>query len=173
RESGRSSPASAVSARSAARRSAACRRPGVHGSASPRAQRSSSRQKASAEASQARSCATRRAPVASRGACSVSTSAQLRERVALTSGLPRGSPAARARRRRTAAPGGGQARPERRSYLDDDGEDHRPAAGAVVDELAEPVVQVLLEQLDLEDVVGQAGVEDLVCLLAHLLQEGP
>ena len=63
RPSGSSRPTSAVSTRSAARRNAAWRRPGVHGSASPRAQRSSSRQNESAATSQARSCAITRRPV--------------------------------------------------------------------------------------------------------------
>ena len=36
--------------------------------------------------------------------------------------------------------------------LDDDGEDHRPPAGAVVDELADGVVDVLLEELQLAHV---------------------
>ena len=38
----------------------------------------------------------------------------------------------------------------------------------VVDELTEPVVDVLLQQLDLADVVGQQLAHDLVRLLAHL-----
>ena len=37
------------------------------------------------------------------------------------------------------------------SNLDDDREDHRSAAGAVVDQLADLVVQVLLDELDLVD----------------------
>ena len=41
------------------------------------------------------------------------------------------------------------------SDLEHDRQDHRSAAGTVVDELADAVVQVLLEQLDLGDVVGQ------------------
>ena len=39
--------------------------------------------------------------------------------------------------------------------LDDHGEHHRPAAGAVVDDAAEGVVQVLLQKLDLGHVVGE------------------
>jgi hypothetical protein len=44
---------------------------------------------------------------------------------------------------------------EARSDFEHDRQDHRPAAGAVVYELPDSVVQVLLEQLDLADVAGQ------------------
>src|SRR4029078_11677046 len=47
--------------------------------------------------------------------------------------------------------------------------DHRPAVGAVVDELTDLVVQVLLEELDLADVVLQGPLQHAVRLVAHLL----
>lgn len=50
--------------------------------------------------------------------------------------------------------------------LDDDRQDHRPAAGAVVDDLSERFVQVLLEELYLGHVVGEEIGEDAVRLLA-------
>ena len=55
--------------------------------------------------------------------------------------------------------------------LDHDRKDQRPAAGAVVHELADSVVEVLLEQLDLEDVLGQAAVEHLLGLRSHLVHQ--
>src|SRR5206468_9340737 len=57
------------------------------------------------------------------------------------------------------------------SYFDHDGEDHRAAAGAVVDELAETVVDVLLDQLDLADVVLEQLADDVVRLLTQLAQQ--
>src|ERR1700704_4108675 len=128
RPSGRSSPASAVSTRSAAWRKAATRAPAVDGLASPRAQLSSNRQNARAAASTAVSWAISRRDVPS-SACAASASAQ--------SGII-----------------------ECPLDLDDDRQDHRPPARAVVDELPDPVVQVLLEQLDLADVVGKEAADD-------------
>src|SRR5581483_12173288 len=76
---------------------------------------------------------------------------------------------------------GARARPARRpsrefgwrSYLDHYGQDHRTAAGAVVDELPDAVVEVLLQELDLDDVVREAAVEDLLRLDAHLVHQRP
>src|SRR5215204_7219841 len=56
-------------------------------------------------------------------------------------------------------------------YLDDDREDHGPAACAVVDELTDAIVDVLLEELDLADVLREQVVDDRLRLLPHLRHE--
>src|SRR5581483_9908007 len=78
-------------------------------------------------------------------------------------------PAPRPRRRRAARSGAAPSNPRPRSprgrrpsrartglwsHLYNYRKDHRPSTGAVVDELAEPVVQVLLDELDLRHVLG-------------------
>ena len=56
--------------------------------------------------------------------------------------------------------------------LDHHGEDHRPAARAVVDELPDRVVEVLLEQLDLGDAVREpAPPDDPLGLVAQLVEQ--
>src|SRR5919204_5050979 len=62
-------------------------------------------------------------------------------------------------------------RRRRHLHLHYDRQDHRPSTGAVVDELADGVVEMLLEELDLADVVREALVEDARRLLAHLGEE--
>src|SRR6185312_1174726 len=63
------------------------------------------------------------------------------------------------------------ARHEGCSYLDHHREDHRAALGAVVDQLAEPVVQVLLQELDLGHVVLHQLVQYALSLFTHLLEQ--
>jgi hypothetical protein len=60
---------------------------------------------------------------------------------------------------------------ERGLDLDDDRQHHRPPARAVVDDLPERFVQVLLEELDLRHVVREQVAEDAVRLLTQLLEE--
>src|SRR5439155_22240961 len=90
---------------------------------------------------------------------------------------PRRREAARSRAARSPAPQPGRRAPlpnrpcRASSYLDDDGQDERPLPHAVVDELPDPVVQVLLEQLDLDDLLVQALVQHALRLGAHLLEQ--
>ena len=56
------------------------------------------------------------------------------------------------------------------SDLDHDRQDHRPPPGAVVDELSDCVVHVLLEQLDLRDPVRRQLLGDPLRLVAHLVE---
>src|SRR5207237_7189468 len=57
------------------------------------------------------------------------------------------------------------------SYFHHYGKYHRPPPGAVVDQLPDPVVDVLLEELDLADVVGEQLPDNLVGLVPHLREE--
>src|SRR5215218_496151 len=75
----------------------------------------------------------------------------------------------RRRTRRSPAPSPASSRWS--SYLDDDREDHGPAACAVVDELTDAIVDVLLQELDLADVLREQVVHDRLRLLPHLRHE--
>ena len=57
------------------------------------------------------------------------------------------------------------------SDLYDYGKDHRPSTRAVVDELAQAVVQVLLDELDLGHVLVQELLQDALGLDAHLVEQ--
>src|SRR5207302_8189529 len=61
--------------------------------------------------------------------------------------------------------------PGARSYLDHHGENHRPAARPIVDQLAYFVVEVLLDELDLVDPLVEQLLEDTGGLLAQLLEQ--
>src|SRR5262249_48528288 len=63
-----------------------------------------------------------------------------------------------------------RARKRAGSYFNNYRKNHGPSTRAVIDQLPEAVVQVLLEQLDLDHVVLDELAQDAVCLLAHLCQ---
>jgi hypothetical protein len=72
-----------------------------------------------------------------------------------------------------AGPGAGVSPPAAAGRLDleDDWENHRPAAGPLADQLADGVVDVLLQELQLGDVLGEAVREGALGLVARLVEE--
>src|SRR5438093_7279708 len=62
-------------------------------------------------------------------------------------------------------------RGRKKSYLHYDGQYHRPPPRSVVNELGEPVVEVLLQELDLRNALLEAVVEDLPGFLSQLVQQ--
>ena len=56
--------------------------------------------------------------------------------------------------------------------LEDDGEDHRPPAGALLHELTDGVVNVLLEELQLGDILGEEARERSRGFVSGLVEDG-